>query len=151
MTFRDHGESSGDSPNQTPDHGNVWTRLFTVEEANEALAGVAPMLAAMRDARADLEEARRALGQLTPKMRSNGSAALATELEGRIDNLGRDIVEGLNRLAAMGVEVKDVSRGLIDFPSLRHDRVVYLCWQLGEGPIAYWHEIDAGFAGRRPI
>lgn len=162
MTFRNyggsyggsHGEShggSGDSPNHTPDHGNVWTRLFTVDEANAALPDVVPMLVAMRDAKRELDDARHRLAQLTPKMRSNGSAALATELEGRIDTFTRDIADGLHRLVAMGVEVKDIERGLIDFPALRDDRVVYLCWQLGEGPIAYWHEIDAGFAGRRPI
>ena len=151
MTFRDPGDSYGDSPNQTPDHGNVWTRLFTVEEANASLPAVIPLLEEMRGARAELEGARRALGRLTPKMRSNGSATLATELEGRIDTLTRDIGAGLHRLSAMGVEVKDISRGLIDFPSLRDDRVVYLCWQLGEGEIEYWHEIEAGFAGRRPL
>ena len=147
MTFRD----SGDSLNQTPDHGNVWTRLFTVEEANAALREVAPMLRELRDAKAELDDARASLGRLTPKMRSNGSAALATELECRIDTFTRDITAGLRRLTAMGIEVKNVERGLIDFPSLRDDRVVYLCWQLGEGEIEYWHEIEAGFAGRRPL
>jgi hypothetical protein len=55
-------------------------------------------------------------------------------------------------LHELGVELKDYSRGLIDFPSLKNDRVVYLCWQLGEGhSIQWWHEIDAGFAGRHPL
>src|SRR3712207_8835187 len=46
----------------------------------------------------------------------------------------------VRRVTALGVELKDLDRGLIDFPSLRDGRVVYLCWQLGEGPVAYWHE-----------
>ena len=52
----------------------------------------------------------------------------------------------------IGIELKDYTRGLIDFPSLRNDRIVYLCWQLGEEEsIAWWHETDAGFSGRQPL
>jgi len=51
----------------------------------------------------------------------------------------------------MGVEVKDPSTGLIDFRSLRGDEEVYLCWRLGEGRIAWWHDLDSGFQGRRPL
>jgi hypothetical protein len=51
----------------------------------------------------------------------------------------------------MGVLVKDLDKGLCDFPCLRQDRVVYLCWHLGEDSIQYWHEIEAGFAGREPL
>ena len=55
-------------------------------------------------------------------------------------------------LHELGIELKDYTRGLIDFPSLRSDRVVYLCWQIGDGDeIGWWHETDAGFAGRQPL
>lgn len=55
-------------------------------------------------------------------------------------------------IADMGVEVKDLDVGLIDFPSVRRGRQIYLCWRLGEGDrIAWWHELHMGFAGRRPI
>ena len=50
-----------------------------------------------------------------------------------------------------GVLIKDVNIGLLDFPALRHGREVYLCWQYGEGDIAFWHEVEAGYAGRQPI
>lgn len=53
---------------------------------------------------------------------------------------------------ALGIQLKDYSRGLIDFPSLRNDKLVLLCWQLGEGDeIEWWHEPEAGFAGRKPL
>jgi hypothetical protein len=51
----------------------------------------------------------------------------------------------------MGVLIKDINTGLLDFPSIRDDHEVYLCWLYGEERIAFWHEIDAGFAGREPI
>lgn len=55
-------------------------------------------------------------------------------------------------IGAMGVEVKDLDVGLIDFPSLHRGRPIYLCWKLGEGDrIAWWHEPQTGYAGRRPI
>ena len=55
------------------------------------------------------------------------------------------------QITVRGIEIKDLNQGLIDFPSLRGDRIVYLCWRLGEDRIGYWHELDAGFAGRTPI
>ena len=58
----------------------------------------------------------------------------------------------VSELETLGVQLKDFSRGLIDFPSLRDGRVVLLCWQLGEGDrLEWWHDVDAGFAGRTPL
>jgi hypothetical protein len=51
----------------------------------------------------------------------------------------------------MGVELKDIEEGLVDFRSMRDGRIVYLCWRQGEDTIAFWHELDAGFAGRQPL
>ena len=62
------------------------------------------------------------------------------------------LAEGAGQLEALGVQLKDYSRGLIDFPSLREGRVVLLCWQLGEGErIEWWHDTESGFAGRQPL
>lgn len=55
----------------------------------------------------------------------------------------------LHEIAEAGIQVKDIDRGLVDFPHLRGDREVFLCWQLGEETISYWHEIESGFAGRQ--
>jgi hypothetical protein len=63
-----------------------------------------------------------------------------------------ELAESTNELESLGVQLKDYSRGLIDFPSLRDGRVVLLCWQLGEGDeVEWWHDVDAGFAGRQPL
>jgi hypothetical protein len=57
----------------------------------------------------------------------------------------------IHQIKDMGVLLKDADRGLCDFPYMREGRVVYLCWQLGEDQIEYWHEIETGFAGREPL
>lgn len=57
----------------------------------------------------------------------------------------------LHQVKAMGVYIKDIDKGLCDFPYMRNGRVVYLCWHLGEDSIHYWHDIEAGFAGREPL
>ena len=125
--------------------------LFSVEEANALLPRLVPMLEDLRAGESALDEARAALGRLTPTMRGNGHGAEAAALERRLHELADELAEGIRRIAAMGVEVKDLDHGLIDFPSLREGRIVYLCWRLGEGPLAFWHELDAGFAGRQPL
>ena len=57
----------------------------------------------------------------------------------------------INQIKEMGVLLKDVDKGLCDFPYMRQGRVVYLCWQLGEESVAFWHDIETGFAGREPL
>ena len=69
----------------------------------------------------------------------------------RAEALVEQINVRLARINGWGVELKGIDEGLIDFPSRRDERVVYLCWRLGEDSIAWWHEIDVGFAGRQPL
>jgi hypothetical protein len=57
----------------------------------------------------------------------------------------------LQQVKEMGVHIKDIDKGLCDFPYMRNGRVVYLCWHLGEDTITHWHEIESGFAGREPL
>jgi hypothetical protein len=59
--------------------------------------------------------------------------------------------EFVQELTALGVELKDFFTGLVDFPARRGGRDIYLCWKLGEAEVAYWHEMDAGFAGRQKL
>ena len=129
-----------------------WPLLFTVAEANALLPEIVPLLMEMRARKVKLETALAALETLTPAMRLNGHAAEARGLEARIHDLSTELAAGVDHLRDQGIELKSIDHGLIDFPSLRGGRVVYLCWRLGEGPvIRYWHEIEAGFAGRRKL
>ena len=141
----------GDDPRSGPVESGPWRRLFTAEEANALLPELVPILTDLRAKKGELDEARRALARLTPAMRANGHAIEAVALERRIRGLAAALTAGIRRITGQGVEIKDLDRGLIDFPSPREGRVVFLCWRLGEDRIAYWHEVDAGFAGRRPL
>jgi hypothetical protein len=129
-----------------------WPRLFTVAEANGMLPEIVPLLLEMRARKVALDTALAGLEKLTPAMRLNGHAADARELEARIHELSSELAAGVDHLAAQGIEIKSIDHGLIDFPALRDDRVIYLCWRLGEGPmIRFWHEIEAGYAGREKL
>ena len=139
-----------DLPPSGPAGGSA-PRLFTLAEANALLPELIPILERLRLAKAALDDARAGLARLTPAMRGNGHAAAGAELEGRIRELAAEIAADVRAILARGVEVKDLDHGLIDFPSPREGRVVFLCCRLGEGPIGWWHETDAGFAGRRPL
>lgn len=129
-----------------------WPRIFTVDEANDLLPEIMPLLLEMRARKVALDTALASLERLTPAMRLNGHAAEARELEVRIHTLTMELAAGVDHLGAQGIEVKSLDHGLIDFPALREGRVIFLCWRLGEGAsIRFWHEIEAGFAGRRTL
>lgn len=126
-------------------------RIFTVEEARMLIPELRPMLQAMQEQKQELDELRRQFRKLTPAMRGNGQAEEAAELDQRI----REQVSGLRRkveeVTDLGVLIKDIDQGLVDFPALRDGRAVLLCWKADEPDLAYWHEMEAGFAGRQPI
>jgi hypothetical protein len=126
-------------------------KLFTLSEANAMLAGVRRLLEELAEAKRGLDGVHAALLRITPKMRENGHKLEALGLEDQMERLVDRLSRGIRELELMGIELKDIESGLIDFPSLHHGRVIYLCWRLGEDKIAYWHEISTGFAGRRPV
>jgi hypothetical protein len=126
-------------------------RLFTIEEANALLPRIAPILESLQSLKAELDTARLALAKFTPAMRANGHGIEALTYERQIVELVTRLTQGVREIAGYGVEVKDLDHGIVDFPSRRGERIVYLCWRLGEERIMYWHEIDSGFAGRQPL
>lgn len=130
----------------------TWPRLFTVAEAEALLPEIVPLLMELRAHKVALDSALAALQKLTPAMRRNGHAPRAQALDEQIHDRAMELRAGIEHLADQGIEVKSLDHGLIDFPSPREGRVVYLCWRLGEGArLRYWHEIDTGFAGRRSL
>ena len=68
-------------------------------------------------------------------------------MQGLIDQMAA----GVARIEAMGITLRDIPDGLVDFPALVNGRQVWLCWQRGEADVAFWHDLDTGFAGRRPL
>lgn len=121
-------------------------RHYSVEQANAAIGFVIERLEQLRAARAQLgdEDARAALGEAAP---SNGGGAPGRVVSEAFLALQR----ALGELQAMEIVLRDLERGLVDFPALRDGREVYLCWEEGEPEIAFWHDEDAGHAGRQPL
>ena len=122
-------------------------RHYTLEEASAALEEVAALLAAMRDARERLtdSEVREALSEAAP---GNGGGPPGRHVSEAFLAL-RDAAA---RMREMEVVLRDLDRGLVDFPALREGREVYLCWvEREEDGIAFWHDLDAGYAGREPL
>ena len=124
-------------------------KIFTIQEANALLPEVRVIVTKIRQAhrrvasyRDEAKKAAEAAEQGGGGISGGVAYAFAlTEL--RIQT---------GELEALGVQLKDFDRGLVDFPSLRDGRVVLLCWQLGEGDeLEWWHDVDAGFAGRTPL
>lgn len=126
-------------------------RYYTLDEARQLLPRLRTMLGALQNDKLQLDATVEALGKLTPAMRGNGHAVDARHYEERIEELLASIRDRVERITRLGIEVKDIENGLVDFLSRRDGRVVYLCWRFDEPDIGYWHELDAGFAGRQPL
>jgi hypothetical protein len=127
---------------------------FTRAEAEALLPRLEPALLEIQRVRAELVEALARYETLQAKMQGNGHGhqAEVQSLRSRLANLRSEIETGVRQVQELGALIKDPAVGLIDFPSFRGDRAVYLCWRLGEGDrIRWWHEIDVGFAGRQPL
>jgi hypothetical protein len=127
-------------------------RMFTLEEARALLPEVRAIAESMRDHKRAFEQQQSLLKEAGTHAAGNGHGspgALAAQTEA--ERLVNEIQSRIQQLAQMGVEVKGIDEGLVDFPSLRDGRVVYLCWRIGEPDILYWHELHAGFSGRRPL
>jgi hypothetical protein len=132
----------------------VPDRTFTPEEANEALVAVRPLVQEMVDERRALAEAQARQEELSEKVRGNGGGiprVAVRELEREVRRRAEAVAACIRRIHAAGAQVKDIDTGLIDFPAVRKGEVVLLCWQLGEDEIGYWHRVEDGFAGRRPL
>ncbi len=129
-------------------------RLFTPEEANELVPFLKDAFQRLAPAQEELTTIQERLLGLQRQRRSNGSSSSESEssrLQGEMDRLVRGLEETLEEITDRGIIVRDVASGLVDFPSLREGREVYLCWISGEDQIEYWHETDRGFAHRQPL
>jgi len=127
------------------------SRVHTLESANALLPTVTPMLEQLRDDYRHLTELKSEIAAQVTMLEMNGMVMMAHRSEIVINDAAMRMKHALGELYALGIEVKNIEWGLIDFLSERDGRLVYLCWKLGEGEIAYWHDLDAGFAGRQPI
>ena len=131
-------------------------RLFSEEEANEALGVVAPLVERLVAARGRFVLDGQRLAELRRKVTGNGGGldpARVQEAQDGVEKLAGEIGLLVADLEEAGVQVKDLDRGLVDFPA-RHPQsgdLVLLCWHLGEDRVGFWHGLEEGFAGRKPL
>jgi hypothetical protein len=129
-------------------------RFFTVEEANAALVELRPIVERMVEHRRNLTAAQGQQAELITRIAGNGGDMQPSDLRevaAAIEREAAAIAECAARVDAVGAQIKSLEEGLLDFPALRGDEEVLLCWKLGEDEIAYWHGLEEGFAGRKPL
>ena len=124
-------------------------KIFTVQEANALLPDVRKIVGKIQRAHRKLSHYR-GDAKKASEAAERGGGGFTNGVAYASDLLA--LTAKLSELEDLGVQLKDFERGLVDFPSLRDGRVVLLCWQLGEGDeLEWWHDVDAGFAGRTPL
>ena len=129
-------------------------RYFTPAEANELLAEVRPVAERLVAHRRAFSESAARRAELTSRVAGNGGDLDPGEVREDAEQMEREaqaVAAAVEELNGLGVVVKDLDRGLVDFPALRRGEEVLLCWQVGEDEVAFWHGVDEGFAGRKPL
>jgi len=132
----------------------VPKRLFTPREANSALDEVRPVAERLVSLRARMRELSETQGENILAIGGNGVGYAASDLNSartELERLAEEVADVVRELDAIGVVVKDLDLGLLDFPGLRDGEEVELCWQVGEDTVAHWHPLEAGYRGRKPI
>jgi hypothetical protein len=122
-------------------------RYYTPKEANNQLEVVRPMVEELMWISERIRKHQPEIWSVVEKSAGNGGNPTLSKMLPDFDRLD----DLLHQLQDMGIEVKDLATGLIDFPAVKDGRVVYLCWKYNEGSIQFWHEVEAGFSGRQPI
>ena len=122
-------------------------QYFTLQEANEALNIIRPLMDEVQVIRQKILENQPEAWPAIEKSAGNGGNRALSNLVEDFEKLDALV----HQIQDTGAQIKDINTGLLDFSALKNGREVYLCWQHGEDDIQYWHEIEAGFAGRQSI
>jgi hypothetical protein len=130
----------------------VAPRLFTLDEALVLLPTVRQLISEIQAAKAEMDSQTAELERLMGLTGGNGhlAADIASTRE-QVQVTATKLQRLIEELDGIGVELKGIDEGLVDFPSERDGRVINLCWRMGEETIAWWHDLDTGFAGRQPL
>ena len=122
-------------------------QYFTLQQANEALQIIRPLMKNVQMIREKILVNQPEAWPAIEKSAGNGGNKVLSSMVQDFEKL--DML--VHKILDTGVQIKDINIGLLDFSAMREGREVYLCWQYGENDIAYWHEIDEGYAGRQAI
>jgi hypothetical protein len=133
----------------------VKLTVFSLAEANRAVIELRPRLERLVRARKDYDRAQSRIEVLAVALAGAGpdnpDRAELHELHDRRTQLGHEISEGIRAIQERGCLVKDLETGLLDFYAISGDRLIFLCWRLGEREITHWHPLEGGFAARQPL
>jgi hypothetical protein len=124
---------------------------YDLSDANDRVDELRPLLEGLR---ADRETVARTQGRLDKLRGGNGNDEQRIELDKVRNEMGVTIKRmeaAVHQIDAWDITLRDITTGLVDFPALASGRPIWLCWKLGETDIAWWHEIDTGIAGRKPL
>jgi hypothetical protein len=129
-------------------------KFFTPEEANRLLPTIRPLLARLVAQRQEVRQHSQLLEEFRTRAGRDGGAMPGGKVSRALEEVGllRAAIQGTaEQVLALGCQIKDLDVGLVDFPALRGREQVLLCWRLGEDRIRFWHGLQEGFAGRKPL
>ena len=130
-------------------------KTFTMDEAQSLLPVLESLLKRAIEAKKAAEGVEAELSELARRIYVSGGmkvdAAAVVKQRAEMDEHLKQARETLAEIDAIGVQVKDLETGLLDFPYRLDDQIVLLCWKMGEGAIEHWHTVEAGFQGRQPL
>jgi hypothetical protein len=130
-------------------------KTFTLDEAQSLLPVLESLLKRAMDERRSAQEVEAGLNGLAQRIYLSGgmrvSSASIAKQRGELENHLKRVRDSISEIDAIGVQVKDLESGLLDFPCRVEDEIVLLCWRMGEPAIEHWHTMDAGFKGRQPV
>jgi hypothetical protein len=127
--------------------GETMPNYFTLQEANNALTIIRPLMDEIQAIRQEILARQPEVWPVVERSAGNGGSQAASQMVREFERLDALV----HQVQATGALFKDINLGLLDFSALKDGREVYLCWKYGEEDIAFWHEIEAGYAGRQPI
>ncbi len=131
------------------------SKIFTLSEAQTLLPVVEALVRRAQGAGARADELEREMQLLSQRIFLSGGmhvdVSAAARRRAERDKAGQETKDTLAEIDAIGVQVKDLEQGLLDFPSMMDGKAVLLCWKLGEPAITHWHTEEEGFAGRKPL
>jgi hypothetical protein len=129
--------------------------LFTVEEANRCAVELRPVLERLMACKREFDQLQDRIAVESLVMAGATPDPVASgelhRLQARRTELAAQLSQGVQAVHRRGCLVKDLERGLVDFYALSGDRLIFLCWHLGEAEVSHWHPLEGGFASRQPL
>jgi hypothetical protein len=127
------------------------SRYYRLDEANERLAELRPLLQKLREDRDEVAEIQQKIRDLRAHNGNSDHAVEMARLEDEMRVVVAGMAEAVEKVDGWGIALRDIGTGLIDFPALANGRPIWLCWRLGEDDLNWWHESDQGFDSRRRL